>query len=92
MIFYKRAVVILFLVGVITTCADNRANRPDEEAMLIYRDCMDHAPKQWDAYDASAALSNKKNKGTASFDVNVKTAHENREQLNCLQQAGWNND
>ena len=40
-------------------CADSRVQRSDEEAMMMYRYCMEGMPPQWDSRDVSAGLDSK---------------------------------
>lgn len=83
---YVKTVMIVLLIGSCFGCADNRARRSDEQAMMIYRDCMGGMPPHWEANDASAGLGSKH---VASAGAGADSHRESRQHIECVQQAGW---
>lgn len=82
----RNAAMITLVAGTCLGCADSRVQRPDDEAMLMYRDCIAGAPAQWDPGDTSAALGSKH---VASAAATADSRREARQQIECMQQAGW---
>ena len=80
------ALNIIFFAG----CADHRVDRSDEEAMMVYRECMSGMPPQINSADMSSTISNSSvaNKNT-SIAANVQTQQDQSQQIRCMQQAGW---
>lgn len=78
------------ILAVIGGCSDHRLNRSDEEAMLVYRECMSGAPPQLNSADMSSTISNSAavNKNT-SIAANAQTRQEQSQQMLCMQQAGY---
>ena len=83
----KLAMMILGATAI--GCADHRAVRDDDEAMLVYRDCMNAMPQSSSNYRDSAALANHDNAAmNASMNSTVQAQREQREQMRCMQAAG----
>jgi len=81
------AVCLVAIVGI--GCADQRAHRPDDQAMLIYRDCMNGTPREWEASASTAALSDPGTRQTASFDAAVDSKRQEQAEIECARIAGW---
>lgn len=80
---------LLILCAAAAGCADHRAAHEDGDAMLLYRDCMNGMP-QGSAYGDPAVLPSHDNSAmNASMESSVKTQREQREQMRCMQAAGW---
>lgn len=80
-------------LSLLSGCADHRVDRSDDEAMLIYRDCMAGAPPQLNSADMSSTISSSgtANKNT-SIAANAQTQQEEAQRLRCMQLAGWDTD
>ncbi len=80
-------------LALVAGCADHRVDRSDDEAMMIYRDCMAGAPPQLNSADMSSTISSS---GTASANTsiaaNAQTQQEEAQHLRCMQLAGWKED
>jgi hypothetical protein len=86
MSIYEKAVTIILVVGSCFGCADSLVQRSDEEAMMLYRDCMGGTPAQWDSTDMSAALGSEH---VASASASADSRRESRQHIDCVQRAGW---
>ena len=89
-----KAFLIAVLVMILTmACTDHRLNRSDEEAMMVYRECMAGAPPQLNSADMSSTISNSAtaNRNT-SIAANAQTQQEEAQRLRCMQLAGWEPD
>lgn len=60
--------------------------RSDEEAMMIYRECMSGTPPQWGPGDVSDALGSEH---VASASAGADSRREARQHTECVQRAGW---
>jgi hypothetical protein len=67
-------------------CADSRVQRSDEEAMMMYRYCMEGMPPQWDSRDVSAGLDSKH---VASVSASADSRRQSRQHTECMQRAAW---
>jgi len=83
---YKKAVIIIPIIGSCSGCADNRTQRSDEEAMMLYRDCMSGMPLHRSSTDVSAALGSEH---VASASAGADSHREARQHDECVQRAGW---
>lgn len=83
---YKKAVITILVFGSCFGCADSRVQRSDEEAMMLYRDCMGGMPPQWEPGDTSAALDSEH---VASASAGAETRRESRQHIECAQRASW---
>ena len=84
----SRAFVPLLLIALLGVgCADQRVPRADDEAMLLYRDCMNGMPQSWDATLPESSFSNQATRQS----VNAATASsaEAKRLSECSQLAGW---
>lgn len=86
MTFPGRALVIILALCSFAGCADSRVQRSDEEAMMIYRDCMGSMPQQWDSGDVTAGLGSEH---VASARAGADSRRDSRQHNECVQRAGW---
>ena len=79
-----------FCLAVLAACADHRVDRSDDEAMMVYRDCMAGAPPQLNSPDMTSTVSNSTlaDKNT-SIAARAQTQQEQAQQTRCMQLAGW---
>ena len=84
-IFIKIMTTMLVIVSCFG-CTDSRVQRPDDEAMMMYRDCMGGTSPQWDSSDASAELDSEH---VASANAGANTRRHSRQHNECVQQAAW---
>ena len=82
---YEKAAIIILVIGSCFGCADSRVQRSDDEAMLLYRDCMSGTP-QWASSDVSAVLGSEH---VASASVSADSRRDSRQRNDCMQRAGW---
>ena len=82
----REKAVIVIVVGSCFACADSRMQRPDEEAMMLYRECMNGTPAQWNSSEVSAALGSEH---VASAGASADSRRESRQTTECMQRAGW---
>ena len=83
---FRKAVIIFLVIGFCSGCMDSRVQRADEEAMMLYRDCMSGTPPQWESSDMSRALGSEH---VASAAVSADSLRESRQHNECAQRAGW---
>lgn len=81
---FGKSMIIVLVIGSCFGCADSRVQRSDEEAMILYRDCMSGAPPLWNSSDASAGLGSEH---VASASANADSRRESRQQRECMQRA-----
>ena len=87
--FLKSAVVFATCCA-LGSCADHRVERPDDEAMMIYRECMADMRGAVASADMSGAISNTSvANGNTSIAANARTREEQNHDIYCMQQAGW---
>ncbi len=86
----KSKLAFLLLLCITVACADHRLNRSDEDAMMVYRECMGGAAPQLNSSNMSSSISNSNtfNKNT-SIAANAQTLQEQSQQIHCMQLAGW---
>jgi hypothetical protein len=86
----KITLTFLLLISITAGCDDHRVDRSDEEAMMVYRDCMGGPPPQVNSATAAATISNSGtvNKNT-SIAANVQTQQEQNRETECMRMAGW---
>lgn len=71
-------------------CTDRRLNRSDEDAMAIYRECMNSMPPQVNSADMSATISNASTVNpNTSIAANTATRQEQSQHILCAKQAGY---
>ena len=78
-----KIMIVTLCIGCCVGCADSRAQRSDEEAMMHYRDCMSRMPPQLNAHDLSGS------EHVASASAGAGSRREARQHSECVQQAGW---
>ena len=83
---HHKALVSMVVIAFCSGCADSRTQRPDDEAMMLYRDCMSGMPEQWSSNDMSAALGSEH---VASVGASADSHREARQQRECMQRADW---
>ncbi len=81
-----RALAIILAICSIAGCADSRVQRSDEEAMMLYRECMGGAPAHWTSSDVSAGLGSEH---VASTTAGADSHRDTRQHSECVQRAGW---
>ena len=79
----KAAIIILVMVSCFA-CTDSRMQRSDEEAMMLYRDCMGGMSPQWDPMDTSANLGSEH---VASASAGADSRPDSRLQHEGMQRA-----
>ena len=84
MTHYMKTVMIALLIAFCTGCASDRAMRSDEEAMMMYRDCMGGMSQQWDSSDVSAGL---RSEHVASPGAGADSHRDSRQHIECAQRA-----
>ena len=79
-----------FCLALLAGCADHRVDRNDDEAMMVYRECMASSPPQLNSSNMSSTISNSAmaNKNT-SIAANAQTQQEESQRIRCMQLAGW---
>lgn len=77
--------IILLSFLICMGCAE-RVPRVQDEAMLLYRECMNEM-RQWDASPSSAELSNPATRQSAHSVM--KSEADAKMHLDCAQSAGW---
>ena len=87
---YLKSAVLIASCSLLGSCADHRVDRPDDEAMMIYRECMADMPTAAASADISGAISNAPvaNENT-SIAANARSRQEQNREIFCMQQAGW---
>lgn len=87
--FFKSA-ILMACCCLLGSCADHRVDRSDDEAMMIYRECMADMPTAAASADMSGAISNAPvaNENT-SIAANARSRQEQDREIFCMQQAGW---
>jgi hypothetical protein len=92
MVSYRSYFIVFVLLasGLTAGCADHRIDRSDEEAMMVYRECMSGSPPQLNSSDMSSTISNSStvDKST-SIAAKAQTQQEQSQQIQCMQLAGW---
>ncbi len=83
---FVKIVTVTLLVGSCFGCVDSRVQRSDEEAMMLYRECMGGAPAHWTSSDVSAGLGSEH---VASTTAGADSHRDTRQHHECVQQAGW---
>jgi hypothetical protein len=83
---FEKIAIIALVIVTCCGCADTRMQRSDEEAMLIYRDCMGGMPPPWESGDVSAGLGSKH---VASASAGADSRRESRQHTECMQRAAW---
>ena len=79
----------LLLAG-LSGCADKRLDRGDEEAMMVYRECMNDYPPQPNSAGTTATITNAKTADpNTSIAANTQTQQEQSQHLHCSQLAGY---
>jgi len=84
--FFIMVATLVFFMG----CSDHRLDRSDEEAMMVYRECMnDHSP-QPNSAGMTATITNAKTADpNTSIAANTQTQQEQNQHLRCAQLAGY---
>jgi len=81
---------LLCFLGVSAGCANHLADREDDAAMLIYRDCMNGMPNQAGAFNHGAAIANSPSlSNNVPIQATAQTMSEQNQQIECMQKAGW---
>lgn len=88
----RASLVALFAAAAVAGCSDTRTLRDDDLATMMYRDCMNAAPSAWSMDDASSATADSATRNTASFDAAADRKREQRQQMECMEQAGYEDD
>ena len=83
---FKNALIITLVIGSCFGCVDSRVQRSDEEAMMLYRDCMGGLPPHWNSNDVSAELDSEH---VASASAGADSRRERRQHNECVQRAMW---
>jgi hypothetical protein len=85
-----RNVILSIVCGLLIGCADQRIDRSDEEAMMIYRDCMEGVSGKTSGSSISSVISSSDgvDKDT-SIAANVQTKQEREREIECMRMAGW---
>lgn len=92
MTIFPRNVVLVACCSLLSSCADHRLNHSDEQAMMIYRECMADMRATVASADMSEAISNAAiaNENT-SIAANARSRQEQNHDIFCMRQAGWKN-
>ena len=85
-------IVAVFAGTPLCGCSEPRTLRDDDLATMMYRDCMNAASPSWSMDDASSAMSDSNTRNTASFDAAAERKREQRQQMACMEQAGYEDD
>lgn len=86
------SVVLFAFTCLLSACADHRVNRPDEDAMMIYRECMAGMPGAVTPAAMSNTISSSPSANeNTSIAANARTRQEQDHEIYCMQQAGWEN-
>jgi len=92
MIRFPRSVVLVACCCLLGSCADHRINRSDDEAMMIYRECMADMRAIVASADMPEAISNASTaNGNTSIAANARSRQEQNHDIFCMRQAGWKN-
>jgi hypothetical protein len=86
MIPHENAMIIILVIASCVGCADSRAQKSNDEAMMLYRDCMGGPPPQWESSDVSASLDSEY---VASASASADSRRESRQHIECARRAGW---
>jgi hypothetical protein len=86
----RAALATVICMFVVVACADRRLDRSDDEAMMVYRECMAGAPPALNSAEMSSTLSNSRTAdANTSIAANARTQQEESHELHCMQLAGW---
>ncbi|MDX1459935.1 MAG: hypothetical protein R3348_02665 [Xanthomonadales bacterium] len=85
-------VILGFLCPLLGGCIDHRVDRSDDQAMMIYRECMSDMRTTMGTAKMSGAISNAPiaNENTP-LAANARSREEQNREIHCMQQAGWKN-
>lgn len=81
---YVKAAIVILVIGFCCGCANTSEPRADEEAMMLYRDCMSGSPPPRDSSDVSAGLNSEH---VASANAGSDNRRESRHHNECVKRA-----
>jgi hypothetical protein len=85
--FSNKTGPVLLLLMLCAGCADHRVPRADDEAMLVYRECMNAMPQRQELNPTHEALANSEVRQSVS--AATRSQGEQKSHIECARLAGW---